>query len=130
MKGHPKAGQPTNFKEKFLAGEKIHTIREGDHWCKVVKEVNAGNAILSIREWSGKPYNSEQVEIAKLEKLGYQNFRMETIDAVMTAIIYNVENQGKINDLFKNDGLSNEDFKAWFSNDFFGGIIHFTDFRY
>lgn len=130
MKGHPKAGQPTNFKEKFLAGEKIHTIREGSHWGKVVREVNVGNAVLSVREWSGKPYNSKQVEITQLEKLGYQNFRIATIDDVKTAIIYNATNKGKIVDLAKNDGLSTEDFKDWFKNDFFGGIIHFTDFNY
>jgi hypothetical protein len=35
---HPRKGQPTNFKEKILAKEKIHTIRHNyAHWEKVAK---------------------------------------------------------------------------------------------
>lgn len=130
LKGHPKAGQPTNFKEKYLSGEKIHTIRSGDYWAKVVREVNAGEAILSVREWSGKPYASKQAEIGKHTKLGWQNIRFETIDGIATVIVYNASGNGDVQNLTKNDGLTNEDFKGWFKGDFFGGIIHFTDFRY
>lgn len=130
MKGHPKVGQPTGFKEKYLAGDKIHTIREGMYWEKVVREVNAGRAVLSVREWSGKPYASKQIEIGRHDKLGWQNVQVETIDGVQTVTVYNVKRCGNIADLTKNDGLTDEDFKAWFKKDLFGGIIHFTDYRY
>ena len=67
MKGHPKAGRPTMFKEKFLNKEKIHTIR-GNYplWEKRIKEVQEGKAILSIREWIGVPYKEKQVVIKDL----------------------------------------------------------------
>ena len=64
---HSKAGMPTNFKEKFIKGEKMHTIRANFRlWEKRIKEVQAGDAVLSIRQWTGKPYRSKQVEIAQL----------------------------------------------------------------
>lgn len=122
MKGHPNAGEPTNFKELYLSGVKIHTIRAGEYWRKVVEEVNAGRAILSVREWSGKPYASKQVEIGKHEKLGWQPLEMCSKSPISHTMA-------------KNDGLKIFDFINWFglwgtSKKFKGGIIHFTDFRY
>lgn len=131
LKGHPKEGQPTNFKERYLAGEKIHTIRAGEYWRKVVEEVNAGIALLSVREWSGKPYASKQTEIGTHYHLGWQDFEVDhkarlLIDGKRITGAYTME------DIAKNDGLARIDFANWFSypNDFKGGIIHFTDFRY
>lgn len=55
---HPKAGQPTGFRESILSGRKIHTLRQ-----------SAGNRktgnIVSLREWAGRPYASKQVEFAR-----------------------------------------------------------------
>lgn len=40
---HKRAGDPTDFKEKFLSGEKIHTIRANyPLWEKRIKEVQEG----------------------------------------------------------------------------------------
>ena len=62
-------GEETHFKDKFLSGEKIHTIRANyPLWEKRIKEVQEGKAILSIREWSGKPYRSKQVVIKNLTR--------------------------------------------------------------
>lgn len=46
MKGHPKAGQPTNFREKFLKKEKIHTIRANyPLWKKRLDEIRARTSL-------------------------------------------------------------------------------------
>ena len=143
LKGHPKVGQPTNFKEKYLSGEKIHTIRNGDYWAKVVKEVNVGNAVLSVREWVGKPYASKQVELGQHMKLGWQD--VEIIYSVNPNISkHDVGSWIRVDDVMlssyyrdevaTNDGLHVSEFWHWFSKEddsyFAGGIIHFTDFRY
>lgn len=136
MKGHPKAGQPTNFKEKFLNGEKIHTIR-GNYtlWKKRIKEVQEGKATLSIREWSGKPYNSKQEVIKNLtvadgvgvQMLTFENgkFEAQFIDGNYCYAILDTP--------AKYDGLSFDDFRDWFKKYDLSEqmvIIHFTPFRY
>jgi hypothetical protein len=55
---HPKAGQPTGFRKAILEGRKVHTLRRsagGRH----------SGAQVSLREWSGRPYASRQVEFAR-----------------------------------------------------------------
>ena len=55
---HPKAGQPTGFRDSILTGRKIHTLRE-----------TAGGKVtgdtVSLREWAGRPYASQQIEFAR-----------------------------------------------------------------
>lgn len=70
-KTHNKAGKPTEFKEKVLNKKKIHTIRANfPLWEKRIKEVQEGRAVLSIRQWTGEPYRSKQVEIVRLAAEG------------------------------------------------------------
>ena len=80
--------------------------------------------MLSIRQWTGKPYRSKQMEIATLTAengVGLQRFPYT--DSEWTSMV----------SLAKNDGLSLNDWVGWF-----GGydlsepmaIIHFTKFRY
>lgn len=135
MKDHTRAGDPTNFDTKILEKSKIHTCRAGAYWKKVVKEVNAGRAILSVRHWIGKPYGSKQKEICVFTKLGWQDLKItasydfENRVFIDNKQVYNSE----IAELAKNDGLDLLDFASWFKwgiEDFEGGIIHFTDFRY
>lgn len=58
--GHSKAGQPTRFKEHLMDGTKKHTIRGNYlYWAKKAEQINAGKMVLSIRQWTGRPYNSE-----------------------------------------------------------------------
>ncbi|MDM8174825.1 hypothetical protein FKG96_12600 [Olivibacter sp. LS-1] len=131
MKGHQRAGEPTGFRDKILSGEKIHTIRAGEHWKKVVEEVNKGIAILSVREWTGKPYASKQDEYARFEKLGWQSFEISSYGTIYIDGEY--ANPSYMGLIPSNDGLTTQDFISWFKTgtvEFSGGIIHFTDFRY
>ena len=145
LANHKRAGEETHFKEKFLLGQgltdydtpslaKIHTIRANyPLWEKRIKEVQDGHAVLSIRQWTGKPYRSKQVEIAMLtaengvgvQKLEFYN---NTLGLCHIGIVY----QRKY-ELAHNDGLSFEDWEEWFKGYDLSepmAIIHFTKFRY
>ena len=137
---HPQAGKPTGFKDEILSGNKKHTIRGNyPYWAKIISEVNSGRGVLSIRQWSGLPYRSKQVEIAKFNKLGCQKI---SISGISGRKVGNVSVQSpdakksrklkkeQITTLANNDGLSIADFKSWFSSNFEGIIIHFTDLLY
>ena len=161
MSTHPKKGQPTNFREKILkcgvgfqvahdsvSGytvhsrpwpimmaddiiPKIHTIRENyEYWSRVAMEVNAGRAILSLRQWEGKPYRSkcgQAQEFLHLTKMGVQRATV-----FKTKDFCYIGGQTCFNQLVSaNDGLSHEDFNAWFVKGMDNGaVIHFTDYRY
>lgn len=75
---HTKAGTPTMFANLLYANHKIHTVRmdEKGLWAKRCDEVNSGKKILSIREWTERPYRSEQREIKKLAQIGLQHITM------------------------------------------------------
>ena len=145
LANHKRAGEETHFKEKFLLGQgltdyntpsmaKIHTIRANyPLWEKRIKEVQEGRARLSIRQWTGKPYHSKQVEIATLtaengvglQKLEFYN---NTLGLCHIGIVY----QRKY-ELAQYDGLSFEDWEEWFKGYDLSkpmAIIHFTKFRY
>lgn len=145
LANHKRAGEETHFKEKFLLGQgltdydtpsmaKIHTIRANySLWEKRIKEVREGRAVLSIRQWTGKPYRSKQVKIATLtaengvgvQKLEFYN---NTLGLCHIGIVY----QRKY-ELAHHDGLSFEDWEEWFKGYDLSEpmvIIHFTKFRY
>lgn len=145
LANHKRAGEETHFKEKFLLGQglidydtpslaKIHTIRANyPLWEKRIKEVQEGRAALSIRQWTGKPYRSKQVEIAMLtagngvglQKLEFYN---NTLGLCHIGIVY----QRKY-ELAHYDGLSFEDWEEWFKGYDLSepmAIVHFTKFRY
>lgn len=134
LKGHKREGEPTDFAEK-LRKQKIHTIR-GNYllWSERIGEVMSGAACLSIRQWSGKPYRSKQIELAVLtnkDGVGIQFLNIHP-ESDFTCII---DDAGKISSerIANNDGLSLEDWKEWFSRDDLKrtmSIIHFTKFRY
>ncbi len=146
---HPRHGEPTNFCESALNaiwqahdvkctfpkfGAKLHTIRANySLWYKRFQKIKAGKAILSIRYWSGKPYNSKQVELCKLsdkDGIGLQmlEFRNGSIcEPCINSTPIDVEL------IAKNDGLKYIDWRKWFEKDDLNGkyaIVHFTDFRY
>lgn len=172
MATHPCAGQPTHFKEKILHGQnanpgvivitnrrdvhasdisdggKIHTIRSNyDHWKAIADKVNAGEAILSLRQWTGSPYNrkrdgSKQVEILQLTKMGVQRVSLHN-----GGIVFKEDDRYRSftwvqkKEVATNDGLSFEDFWNWFCPplknpakgrvlNFEGCVIHFTEFKY
>ena len=137
--GHSKVGQPTGFESKLKAGTKIHTIRADAKgwWDKCAEAINSGRKYVSLREWVGRPYNSEQRILGEREKIGLQTITMtySSEDELPQAWV-----DGKkvpVEQLAKNDGLAVEDFVEWFfstplykSNTFEGKVIQLTDFRY
>jgi len=141
---HPRKGEPTNFVEKihrcigsrpfndefYLYMQqnydrihefepKYHTIRSGNRW-------KAGDK-FSPRIWSGKPYHSKQIiispdlEIKKVWPIGMY------YDKLIEAWCWDFSSMKirEVSMVAKNDGLSIEDFEAWFpcKKDFFGQII-------
>lgn len=146
---HPRKGDRTYFREKILckdltaeefmripAGpQKITTIRENyDLWARRAEKINRGEAILSLRQWSGKPYASKQVEFIRLEKIGVQKVKIITgsvAPGIPKSQAVFVDNRIRnIHEVANNDGLSVDDFCKWFKKDIDGVCIHFTDFKY
>lgn len=164
MATHPRKGQPTHFKEKIFHGQnanpgvlvitnrrdvhasdisdggKLHTIRLNyNRWKMISDKVNSGEAILSLRQWTDKPYRSPQVEILQLTKMQVQKIRIHHCDTVvgegpvLTAAILGDNSITPLNvtQVALNDGFSDPyDFYNWFKKDFDGCIIHFTSFKY
>lgn len=126
---HIRKGEPTSFRDAFNAGQvfnrgsaclyrhpKKHTIRSNyPLWLKRITEVQAGKAVLSVRQWTGKPYRSPQEEIAILtneDGLGIQELKM--IDLFRPTTING--NRVELPDLAANDGLSFNDWYDWFKS--------------
>lgn len=157
LASHPKKRQETDFERKFLSKDKIHTIR-GNYpmWEKRIKEVQEGRAVLSIRKWTDRPYNSPQKEIARLtasDGVGIQRVVMVRSEwgdnndkkhFTYWGIIDDAKRHHNIDEMAKNDGFSSfTDFTTWFDPSFDKqepnknrwrtlelAIIHFTKFRY
>lgn len=135
---HYLRGQETDFFQKIKDGTKIHTIRANfPLWKKRFEKINAGEACLSIRYWTGKPYASKQEEFLKLTKddgIGIQVLQFNNSDVEFPKIVKQYTTEWvERGILAKNDGLSLDDFVNWFkgydlSNPL--AIIHFTKFRY
>jgi len=132
---HPKKGEETNFKELVKSGKKKHTCRSNyEYWkTKIVRLQTVGGA-LSLRQWSASPYRSPQeviedipaelVGVQKLElrrtKVFNQHFEIGNKRPIAETVIYEwaAEVDGcniPLPLLAENDGLSTEDYKAWFS---------------
>lgn len=157
---HPKAGQDTYFEIKLQNGikgyasdmllyydkdfnivseRKIHTIRTNyTLWSERIKEVQAGKAVISIRQWTGKPYQSKQQEIRKITKEDNPAVEFLRMD-LNTEECYVSDRKGHpftkeidIEQLAINDGLNVYDFIDWFHSikPIYAAIIHFTPFRY
>lgn len=136
-KTHSKAGEPTYFPVLFRK-KKIHTIRANyPFWARRFEQIEKGNACLSVRMWTGKPYRSPQHELARLtkddgigiERLDFYHDRDRNILKFLTVggAFPDIE------DVAKNDGLTLEEWKEWFKNynlDQPLAVIHFTNFRY
>ena len=154
---HPKAGLKTYFKTKLENthvvpfdpnGDSVpdgqpqlkrHTIRANyELWRKRFEQIERGEACLSIRQWTGKPYASKQIEIARLTKddgIGLQRLRF-TPDRDGQFVWWNFSIDGHFSNeefLANNDGLTLRDWCAWFKDYDLSkplAIIQFTKFRY
>lgn len=146
QKGHPKEGKPTGFKDSFLGGRKIHTLRldTKGKWAKDIKDVQEGRKYISVRQWTGRPYNSEQEEIGKLVEggntngMGLQHFALKW-RKVADKVVASISVDGHlipISEVAAHDGLSEADFLAMFVDKRTdegctqGVVIQFTKFRY
>jgi len=144
---HKRTGEQTEFESKILSGEKIHTIRANyPLWKKRFEKIEAGEACLSLRYWSGIPRRSEQIEFLRLTKdngIGIQrlDFVNSNFNLTMVDGFYSCSNivdgfycfSDTENSIAKNDGLSFDDFKDWFEDYELSepmAVIHFTKFRY
>lgn len=139
-KTHNKSGLPTGFIDKIGSKIKKHTIR-GNYplWKKRIDEIQKGNAVLSVRYWTGKPYNSKQKEVYVLDKnsgIGIQKIEFHEDKDGVCALKYPIINNHRepnIKIIAENDGLSYPDFKEWFKGYDLNepmAIVHFTDERY
>lgn len=127
------------FVPKILDGTKIHTIRtdETDRWkanrlihfatnvrTKAYKQFNENTckstqAIIII--WKNK-----DVEVLIDDKFFYTSSFFSNLDLSFDSI-----EEQKMLQLANNDGFDTiEEFFNWFSEDYKGKIIHWTDFRY
>lgn len=105
---HPRAGEPTYFVDSILYGIKKTTFRENyELWEKRVSEVNQGKAIISVRVWTGKPYNSKQKEVIKLNHVG-----VIKIDEKIWKML--IRNKHNLELIASHDGLTSEEFLSWF----------------
>lgn len=161
---HPKKGQPTFFEDKILRAlnlspfpdhvaididPKVHTFRGNlPLWQKRIKEVQEGRAILSLRYWSGSPYNyqrdgSKPIEFAQLDKESgvgvqeaiYQSEFEHPYDGVAIKCEGGIFRDFPFYLTAENDGLSQRDFTDWFEKGKYDlkepmACIHFTSFRY
>lgn len=150
---HPRAGKRTHFAakvqdtlddkpnmERVDIDYKRHTIRANyPLWAKRFEQIERGEACLSIRQWSGKPYASKQVEIARLTKedgIGLQKLLFpRDRDGVHSLSLFYIEcaKDTTSEELAHNDGLSVPEWRAWFRTYDLSkpmAIIHFTKFRY
>lgn len=129
-KKHSRSGEETKFVNLIAVWSKIHTIRGNyELWAKRAEKINKGEAVLSVRCWTGKPYNSKQREVFVFEKIGVEKLQLD----VLGWFIDDIDTDYHLEDFAKNDGLSVEDFKEWFKGDNFcepKAIIHFSNFRY
>ena len=116
-----------------ICRHKIHTVRTNlPLWEKRISEIQRGQAVLSIREWTGIPYRSPQKELARLtgsDGVGIQVLKLENLSNPTVIDGEKVE----LSDLAPHDGLSLSDWNDWFRKDDLRqpmAIIHFTKFRY
>lgn len=146
---HPKAGEPTEFRVKVLKGTKRHTCRcNYEYWKTRLATLQKRQGVLSLRQWSGKPYQkgSKQELLLDIDAsiIDVQRLVMTRMKHG-TTYDFKAEVDGtpvELSELAKNDGLELEDFKAWFNPVFNKNahhpsecsvtfaVIHFTEFRY
>lgn len=151
LQNHPKAGQPTFFVDKILKtlrstgfislenvalfekykesfgapsskqGDKFHTIRPGKRW--------KSGEMASLRVWSDKPYNSHQVEFARVRLISVYDIYIGQWDQVSYGISINGKQYDNMDTLANNDGLPLKDFQDWFPHGktFNGQILCWSD---
>lgn len=152
LQGHPKAGQPTwfiekfwkslygtginiqngvecyqkSFPERYIDEENIHNHSPKHHTIRPGSRFKTGDK-ASIRCWSGKPYRSKQLILAPDVEVDCFDFQIIATDGEPQIFIDGLPLviDASLPNLAQNDGLTIEDFKAWFKypSNFDGQII-------
>lgn len=125
-----------NGEEKVVEGRKKHTCRANyKYWEDKIAKLKEKGGVLSIRQWIDKPYKqpgqativdipAEVVGVQKLElrreRKVIQHFAEEKKEPITETITYDwkAEVNGwetPISLIAANDGLTLEEFKAWFA---------------
>lgn len=132
---HPRKGQETGFKAKVTDGRKVHTCRSNyEYWRAKIGKITTTGGVLSVRQWSEKPYRSPQEIIADIpadivgvqklelrrERQVVSHFTEEGTKPIATTAYYDytAEVDGQpvpLEILAENDGLTVDEFKAWFA---------------
>jgi hypothetical protein len=111
---------------------KIHTCQSNyEYWAKKINRLKEVGGMLSVRQWGKVPFRLKQEVIVDIsaEYVGIQR-AMFTEDMKG---VYIDDNFVLTEELADNDGLSLEDFLAWFKDHDPSrplAVIHFTKFRY
>ena len=141
---HPKAGELTGFREKVLKGEKRHTCRcNYEYWKDRIATLNQkgsvqepildiGSGIVDVQQLVMERRKLDEPEYVEVQPGMFQPRTAYEYFARVDGEPYDVEF------IAKNDGLSLEDFKAWFNPVFDEekedrltfAVIHFSTFRY
>lgn len=144
---HPRAGEPTFFVEKiwesiYLQGD--HPIWLGENYTRLTEllpglksvglhsihvpkhhTIRAGNRWkvgdwFSPRVWSGKPYNSKQIQFApdiQVKKTWKYDMRFVRVDGELNLYAFvneNLVDTSTAERIAANDGLSMQGFTDWF----------------
>jgi hypothetical protein len=142
-----KKKEPTNFREKILAGvgepptrhgwtPKLHTIREDKHnrWKAgmSIQMVYRGPKYSILDHFNkGIPELEKCVSVQKID-IKWESF----IGLQKPALNIQIDNgrsltTSEITQLAINDGFKDiEQFCRWFNKDFSGNLIHWTDLKY
>jgi len=163
-----KINKPSDFAGKVKTGRKLHTIRGNfEYWDKKIAKMKESGGVLSVRQWSAAPYRSPQEVIIEVtaDKVGVQkleltqrgqyiNHTTESGESIDSLVMYEYYAQVdglpvSLLELAKNDGLTENEFVAWFAPVFTAArakykdlaeisssltidfaVIHFTPARY
>ena len=125
-------GEPTNFKEKILSGEKIHTIRKGERWKPGMKiHFATGVRTKQCNIFKvGECISVQKIKIKHVVDPYAHQCKNETIYVTIDDS-YRPLCHDDFYALCKNDGFTKyADFVNWFKEDFEGQIVHFTNKKY
>lgn len=132
---HYRAGEETEFKSKLNNGCKLHTCRSNyEYWKAKIAKLQEAGGVLSVRQWSAKPYRSPQeiikeipAEVTGVQKLEVRRSKIVTehyAEGVIKPVITQVTHEYTatvdginvpLGLLAVNDGLTPEEYMAWFA---------------
>ncbi|MDR2009932.1 MAG: hypothetical protein LBQ22_05575 [Bacteroidales bacterium] len=131
FKYHFRGGEANNFAQKVLDREKKHTCRKNyEYWKDIIDRLNEKGGVLSVRQWIGMPYHKPgqeviidiPAELVGVQKLELRREKVETYDELTNVGTYYYDWTAKVEGrntpvelIAANDGLTLEEFKAWFA---------------